>query len=36
METQSSKSNLGITLLLLFLGALPLIVLLLTLPWLLG
>ncbi len=36
MQTQSTKSNLGTTLLLLFLGALPLIVLLLALPWLLG
>ncbi len=36
MHTQNTKSNLGTTLLLLFLGALPLIVLLLTLPWLLG
>jgi len=36
MQTQSSKSNLVTTLLLLFLGALPLIVLLLALPWLPG
>ena len=36
MQTQSTKSNLWTNLLLLFLGALPLIVLLLALPWLLG
>ncbi len=36
MQTQSSKQNLWTNLLLLFLGALPLIVLLLALPWLLG
>jgi len=36
MHTQSTKSNLWTTLLLLFLGALPLIALLLALPWLLG
>lgn len=36
MQTRSSKSNLWTTLLLLFLGALPLIALMLALPWLLG
>ncbi len=36
MHTQSPKSNLWVNMLLLFLGALPLIVLLLVLPWLLG
>lgn len=36
MQTQSTKSNLWTTLLLLFLGALPLIVLLLALPWMIG
>jgi hypothetical protein len=36
MQTQNTKSNLWKTLLLLFLGTLPLIALLLALPWLLG
>ena len=36
MQTQSTKSNLLTTLLLLFLGALPLIILLLALPWMIG
>jgi hypothetical protein len=36
MQTQSSKQSFWTTLLLLFLGALPLIALLLALPWLSG
>ena len=36
MQTQDSKQNFWMTLLLLFLGALPFVILLLVLPWMIG